>query len=409
VKKLKDEIKITRENNKIDTDISGANFLNGHQENISMLIEWTPAYFCEITAIKTQDFDSFFTFEVIDETFKKKGIFRKKFKKIEEFKEYFRYSINEIRNSTLLGDFRKYIMDLGFDCSIPTKHVRFGKNRDCLGKIITERIPRNLFNYDKNGAMLNEILIKEHQIGVLFNDGLIRHEFQAGKWDLSKYSNFSSKCDLFFIDKGNIQTRWGTSVYLVDGKSKLTATQVRLRVNGDLVIQISDPAYFLKSIVKDNSEFFEGNLHDIIKSKITELINQTISKADPLSVYQDVEDTQRDIKYKAEEYLNSIGLCLVSLSIANFVWDAEVEEIFKKRLEKIKVTGASEDANVDRELYRLKQLQQMGVDINSLVNQKSQENNISNTIPPSNFCSNCGNRITNEKFCPNCGNNIQKK
>jgi len=332
-------------------------------------LEWIPAYYCELDVLKTYvPANAEHPFEV---ALKKKTRIFHRLKDVKN-KEALRYTVSDIREGNYRSKMQEEITAKGFECQLPNEHVRFAK-KNCFGKIIAEKIPRDLYFFDKHKkATIKFILVQEHERALFIRDGKVLKVFDAGKHDIINQSMEFNVIDIFYVDVGNITTRWGTSTFLTDGKGTMTATQARLRINGNLIVRINNVSNFLTNIVKTETEYFEGNIENYVKDKVIQTVNSEMSQAEPISVYQDAEKVLLSVKVKANDLFKQAGIEIVDLSIMSVRFDDDVEQMFKDRLQKIKVGGATADADTERKLQELKRLKEIGIDVKSYV-EKEQE------------------------------------
>ena len=351
----------------------------GLGEEDSDTLEWIPAYFCEISVLKSER-SQMFVNQVSEAIFKKRLIRKDKF--LQYKYTPVRYSLSDIRSGTLKGRMQNEISDSGFECKLPNEHVRFGGKKiidpetgetiysnGCMGRIIAEKTPRVMYHFNKKPT-IKYILVREHERVLFVRDGRIETILEAGKHDIVSQTMKFNNIELYYVDAGNIQTRWGTTTMLTDGKGTMTATQVRLRLNGSLIIRIVNLNNFLANIVKSQPEYYEGNIQKYIKDKLIQIINSEMSQAEPISIYQDAEKVMLAVKVKSKEFMLDAGVEIVDLSVSSCKFEDDVEETFKKRLEKIKVGGATADADVERKLQEIKRLKEMGIDAASYVSKE---------------------------------------
>ncbi len=351
----------------------------GLGEEDSDTLEWIPAYFCETSVLKSERSQAFVS-QVSEAIFKKRLIRKDKF--LEYKFTLVRYSLSDIRSGTLMGMMQNEINGSGFECKLPNEHVRFGGKKltdpetgetiytqGCMGRIIAEKIPRIMYHFNKKPTIKN-ILIREHERVLFTREGRIETVLDAGKHDIVGGAMKFDNIELYYVDVGNIQTRWGTTTMLTEGKGTMTATQVRLKLNGSLIIRIVNLNNFIANIVKNQTEYYEGNIQKYIKDKLIQIINSEMSQAEPISLYQDAEKVMLTVKVKAKDFLQDAGVEIVDLSVSSCKFDDDVEETFKRRLEKIKVEGATADADVERKLQEIKRLKEMGIDIGSYVSKE---------------------------------------
>lgn len=351
----------------------------GLGEKDSDTLEWIPAYFCEISVLKSER-SQVFVNQVSEAIFKKRLIRKDKF--IEYKFTPVRYSLSDIRSGTLKGRMQNEIQAGGFECKLPNEHVRFGGKKitdpetgetiytqGCMGRIIAEKIPRIMYHFNKKPTV-KYILVREHERVLFVRDGRIETVLDAGKHDIVSQTMKFANIELHYVDVGNIQTRWGTTTMLTDGKGTMTATQVRLRLNGSLIIRIINLNNFLGNLVKNQVEYYEGNIQKYIKDKLIQIINSEMSQVEPISIYQDAENVMLAVKVKSKEFMQDAGVEIVDLSVASCKFEDDVEETFKKRLEKIKIGGATADADTERKLQEIKRLKEMGIDVASYVSKE---------------------------------------
>ena len=399
-------------------------------------LEWIPAYYCEMWILKSPYATEEFIHEVTQEIYKEKGWLRKRFEYIGDLKQVLRYNLAEIRASTLRSKMQQFINLEGFECKLPNHHIRFGgvrrdaktgaelKSQGCLGKTIAEKIPKNLYYINERGATIKYILVREHEKALFVKDGRIMSTLDAGMYDIKSKTMDYEIIEIYYIDTGNITTRWGTSTMLTDGAGTRSTTQVKLRINGSLILRINDVSNFFINIVKNQADYYEGNIENYVKDKIIEIVNSEMSKAVPMNIYQNAEKVMMAVKLKSNEFLKDAGIEIVNLSVSSCKFDEKTEEIFRQRLEKIKVGGAESDAQFDRRMDELKKLKELGIDINEYVKREqevtmnsmitSSSSDLKSNICPrcgelagtGNFCQNCGNTLL--RFCPNCGMNPGK-
>ena len=394
-------------------------------------LEWIPAYYCEMWILKSDHANEKFIHEVTQEIFKIKGWFKKRLQLVSNSKHILRYNLAEIRSSTLRSKMQELIVIEHFECKLPNNHIRFGGvkrdaktgtelvSKGCLGKTIAEKIPKSLYYINESGASIKYILVREHEKALFVIDGKVITTLDSGRHDIKNKTVDYEIIEIYYVDTGNITTRWGTYTMLTDGAGTRAATQVKLRVNGSLILRVNDISNFLTNIVKNQAEYYEGNIENYVKDKIIEIVNSEMSKAVPMNVYQNAEEVMIVVKLKSNEFLRDAGIEIVNLSVSSCKFDEKTEEIFSQRLEKIKVGGAESDAQFDRRMDELKKLKELGIDINEYV-RREQEGTMNSTNTSSssdwksnkcpkcgelkgtgNFCQNCGNTLL--KFCPNCG------
>ncbi len=336
------------------------------QDSVETL-EWVPAYYCELTVIKSP-LSKKFTTSYTENIYKKRRIRKDKF--LGQETHVVRANLSEIRGGTLRNKMQDLINLLKFECKLPNQHVIFGKEENCFGKIIAEKIPRVLYHIAGEGPTIKYVLVREHERALFTRSGKILSVLEAGKHDIVNRSKEFDVVEIYYVDVGNVQTKWGTSTMITDGKGTMTATQVKLRLNGSVVSRVNNLNNFIPNLVKNETEYYEGNLQNYVKDKLLQIINSEMSQSDPISIYQDAEKVMLAVKVKANKFFQDVGVEIVDLSVASCKFDEEVEQMFKARLEKIKVGGATEDADTERKMQELKRLQEMGIDVSTYVSKE---------------------------------------
>ncbi len=406
--------KTDRDEEEITDSVSRVSCVSGEDADT---LEWIPAYYCEMRILKSPYATEEFINEITQEIYKKKGWFRKRLEFIEEVHQVLRYSLAEIRSSTLRSKMQHLITNEGFECQLPNDHIRFGgvktdvktgvkkTSLGCLGKIIAEKIPKRLYYINENPSIRN-IMVREHEKALFVKDGKIISTLDAGRYDIKSQTRDYEIIEIYYVDTGNITTRWGTSTMLTDGAGTRSATQVKLRLNGSLIIRINNISNFLTNIVKNQEDYYEGNIENYVKDKIIEIVNAEMSKAVPLNIYQNAEEVMMTAELKSNEFLRDAGIEIVNLSVSSCKFNDETEEIFRQRLEKIKVGGADADVLLDRRIDELKELKELGIDINEYVKREQQitmNSKSSSSVGKSSYCPKCGELAGTGKFCQNCG------
>ena len=342
--------------------------VRGLGQDAAETLEWVPAYYCEMYVLKSPQSKNFTT-EYTENIYKKRGRIRKD-KFLGQETHVVRANLAEIRGGTLRFKMQDLINLLKFECKLPNSHVIFGKENNCLGKIIAEKIPRILYHISGEGPTIKYILVREHERALFSRSGKILTILDAGKHDIVNRSKEFDVVEIYYVDVGNVQTKWGTSTLLTDGKGTMTATQVKLKINGSLVTRINNVNNFVTNIVKNETEYYEGNLQTYVRDKLLQIINSEMSQSDPVSIYADAEKVMLAVKVKANEFLQDAGVEIVDLSVVSCKFGEDVEQMFKARLEKIKVGGATEDADTERKLQELKRLKEMGIDVSTYVSKE---------------------------------------
>lgn len=353
----------------------------GIGEEFANTLEWVPAYFCELYVLKS-GFASHFVNQVTD-VVKKNKRFLKRFRKPDiidnQRTSMIRYSLSQIRRGTLKMRLQQLIRINGhFDCKLPNEHIFFGgkeiKDEEtgevayttgCMGKIIAEKIPRSMYHLEQE-ATIKYIMVREHERALFTKDGRILTVLEAGKHDIINRSIEFEIIEIYYVDIGNLQSRWGTQSKTVYGKGTRTATPATVKLNGTIVVRVNNLNNFLTNLVKNETEYYEGNLTSYVKDKVHQIVNSEISQTDALDVYKDAEGVMLAVKVKANDFFQDVGIELVDLSVGSIKFDETTDEIIQERLRKTQVEGAATDIELDK----YKALQEMGIDLGAYVSKE---------------------------------------
>jgi membrane protease subunit (stomatin/prohibitin family) len=198
-------------------------------------------------------------------------------------------------------------------------------------------------NQIKNGAQLT---VRESQVAVFVNEGQIADVFTPGMYTLTtenmplmstlkgwKYGfNSPFVAEVYFVStKRFTDLKWGTMnpIMMRDADFGI----VRVRAFGSYVIQVSDAAKFLRTVVGTSGEFssdgISTQIRNVIVSRFTDVIGQAkIPVLDLAGKYQDMGGFLTEkVGPSIEEY----GLQLVTMLIENISLPPEVEEAIDKR------------------------------------------------------------------------------
>jgi len=198
-------------------------------------------------------------------------------------------------------------------------------------------------NQIKNGAQLT---VRESQVAVFVNEGQIADVFTPGMYTLStenmpimstlkgwKYGfNSPFVAEVYFVStKRFTDCKWGTMnpIMMRDPDFGI----VRVRAFGTYVIQVSDAAKFLRTVVGTSGEFtsdgITNQIRNVIVSRFTDVIGQAkIPVLDLAGKYQEMGGfLTEQVGPSVEEY----GLQLVTMLIENISLPPEVEQAIDKR------------------------------------------------------------------------------
>jgi len=198
-------------------------------------------------------------------------------------------------------------------------------------------------NEIKNGAKLT---VREGQVGVFVNEGQLADVFYPGMYTLKtenlpilssllgwKYG-FSSpfKAEVYFIStKRWTDLKWGTSnpIMLRDPEFG----PVRIRAFGTYVMQVSDPAVFLRQLVSTDPSFetyeISAQLRNTIVARFADAIGQ--ARIPVLDLAGNYDAISKVALERISPDLAGMGLALVSFYIENVSLPPEVEQMLDKR------------------------------------------------------------------------------
>lgn len=200
--------------------------------------------------------------------------------------------------------------------------------------------------YQNEIKMNSQLTVREGQVAVFMNEGVIADVFTAGRHVLTtqnmpvmttlqgwKYGfNSPFKADVFFISlKQFTNQKWGTKnpIMLRDAEFG----PVRLRAFGSYAFQVNDPAVFLKQIAATNPTFTVENINEQLRNiavtrGMDAIAESKIAVLDLASHYDEVSNfIQEKIRPEFEE----IGLNLNKFLIENISLPEEVEKVLDKR------------------------------------------------------------------------------
>jgi membrane protease subunit (stomatin/prohibitin family) len=200
--------------------------------------------------------------------------------------------------------------------------------------------------YQNEIKMNSQLTVREGQVAVFMNEGVIADVFTAGRYVLTtqnmpimttlqgwKYGfNSPFKADVFFISLRQFTNqKWGTKnpIMLRDAEFG----PIRLRAFGSYAFQVKDAAVFLKQIASTNPTFTVESINEQLRNiavtrGMDAIAESKIAVLDLASHYDEVSNfIQEKIRPEFEE----IGLNLNKFLIENISLPEEVEKVLDKR------------------------------------------------------------------------------
>lgn len=200
--------------------------------------------------------------------------------------------------------------------------------------------------YQNEIKMNSQLTVREGQVAVFMNEGVIADVFTAGRHVLTtqnmpimttlqgwKYGfNSPFKADVFFISLRQFTNqKWGTKnpIMLRDAEFG----PIRLRAFGSYAFQVKDAAVFLKQIASTNPTFTVESINEQLRNiavtrGMDAIAESKIAVLDLASHYDEVSNfIQEKIRPEFEE----IGLNLNKFLIENISLPEEVEKVLDKR------------------------------------------------------------------------------
>jgi membrane protease subunit (stomatin/prohibitin family) len=213
---------------------------------------------------------------------------------------------------------------------------------DDTSDIILWKFPRYQ-NEIKIGAKLT---VRESQVAVFLNEGVIADVFQPGMYTLAtqnmpllatlkgwKYGFDSPfKADVFFINtKQFTNQKWGTKnpIMLRDAEFG----PVRLRAFGSFAFRVNDAGKFLKEVAGTNSEVTVDAINEQLRNlAVTRGMDAVAeSKIPVLDLASNYDEVSAIIGDKIKPEFNELGLDLTKFLIENTSLPPEVEVALDKR------------------------------------------------------------------------------
>ena len=213
---------------------------------------------------------------------------------------------------------------------------------DDANDIILWKFPR----YQNEIKMNAKLTVRESQVAIFLNEGVIADIFQAGMYTLNtqnmpilatlkgwKYGFDSPfKADVFFVNtKQFINQKWGTKnpIMLRDAEFG----PVRLRAFGSFAFRVNDAGKFLKEVSGTNSEFTVDAVNEQLRNLAVTRGMDAIaeSKIPVLDLASNYDEVSLIITDKIKAEFNELGLELTKFLIENISLPAEVEQALDKR------------------------------------------------------------------------------
>jgi membrane protease subunit (stomatin/prohibitin family) len=213
---------------------------------------------------------------------------------------------------------------------------------DDANDLILWKFPR----YQNEIKMNAKLTVRESQVAIFLNEGVIADIFPAGMYTLNTQNmpilatlkgwaygfNSPFKADVFFVNtKQFTNQKWGTKnpIMLRD----VEFGPVRLRAFGSFAFKVNDAAKFLKEVSGTNGEFTVDGINEQLRNLavtrgMDAIAESKIPVLDLASNYDEVSLLVTD-KIRAE--FAEFGLELTKFLIENISLPPEVEEALDKR------------------------------------------------------------------------------
>ncbi|UIR55077.1 SPFH domain-containing protein [Sphingobacterium sp. SRCM116780] len=200
--------------------------------------------------------------------------------------------------------------------------------------------------YQNEIKMNAQLTVREGQVAVFMNEGVIADVFSAGRHVLTtqnmpimttlqgwKYGfNSPFKADVFFVSLRQFTNqKWGTKnpIMLRD----VEFGPVRLRAFGSYAFQVKDAAVFLKQIAATNPTFtiedINEQLRNIAVTRGMDAIAE--SKIAVLDLASNYDEVSVFVQQKISPEFEEIGLSLTKFLVENISLPEEVEKVLDKR------------------------------------------------------------------------------
>lgn len=200
--------------------------------------------------------------------------------------------------------------------------------------------------YQNEIKMNTQLTVREGQVAVFMNEGVIADVFTVGRHVLTtqnmpvmttlqgwKYGfNSPFKADVFFISLRQFTNqKWGTKnpIMLRDAEFG----PVRLRAFGSYAFQVKDATVFLKQIAATNPTFTVENINEQLRNiAVTRGMDAIAeSKIAVLDLASHYDEVSVFVQQKINPEFEEIGLSLTKFLIENISLPEEVEKVLDKR------------------------------------------------------------------------------
>jgi len=213
---------------------------------------------------------------------------------------------------------------------------------DSSSDVILYRFPVK----DKEIKMNAQLIVRESQIAVFVNEGIIADIFDPGRYQIDannipiltklaswKYGfNSPFKAEVYFINtKQFINQKWGTinPIPLKDNDLGF----IRLRGYGNFAFKIIEPKKFIKEISGTNNLYHSEEIAEYIKNNIIASFSDIIGeiKISVLEIPSNYERIANLVREKIAIKFAQYGIIFSGLSIENISLPDEVEKYIDKR------------------------------------------------------------------------------
>jgi membrane protease subunit (stomatin/prohibitin family) len=213
---------------------------------------------------------------------------------------------------------------------------------DNTNDTIIYKFPR----YQNEIKMNAKLTVRESQVAVFMNEGVIADVFQPGMYTLAtqnmpilatlkgwKYGFDSPfKADVFFVSTKLFRDqKWGSKnpIMLRDAEFG----PIRLRAFGTYAFRVNDAGKFLKEVAGTASEYTTDEVNEYLRSLAVSRGMESLaeSKVPVLDLASHTAEVSAAITEKIKPEFNEIGLDLTKFLIENVSLPPEVEEMLDKR------------------------------------------------------------------------------
>ena len=213
---------------------------------------------------------------------------------------------------------------------------------DNTNDTIIYKFPR----YQNEIKMNAKLTVRESQVAVFMNEGVIADVFQPGMYTLStqnmpilstlkgwKYGFDSPfKADVFFVSTKLFRDqKWGSKnpIMLRDAEFG----PIRLRAFGTYAFRVNDAGKFLKEVAGTASEFTTDEVNEYLRSLAVSRGMESLAESNVpvLDLASHTAEVSAAITEKIKPEFNEIGLDLTKFLIENVSLPPEVEEMLDKR------------------------------------------------------------------------------